>query len=151
MERGGADDPNVIFVDAGNPPGVNFAVSSLVTDPHTGDSSPTPKNLAAWLTANPYLHTDASTHVTLGGVAATRIDATATGARDSSGASCGNGCLGLFDFQPGSYSLTQGERAQFYVLHVDGHQLLVALDDQASDFDRFLPQAKAMLASVQFG
>jgi len=110
--QGYCDDADGAYL--GGPDGIELGINKppKVVDPKTGEAVDTPADLAAWLAKSPAFDSATSSAVTVAGMPATLIDATATGNHD------------LFAYAGGNFHTVAGARFRFYVFRMDGPDLL---------------------------
>ena len=105
-------------------------------------------DLIAWFQDNPVLTVSAPVATSVGGVAATQFDVTATVP-----AECSFGVVFLFPSPSGQghFVLETGEVARFFVLEVGGETLMFAIDAlPGADFETFVAKAQPVIDSIRF-
>lgn len=101
---------------------------------------PTPAAFIAWLRSQSDLNVSTATDVTVGGVAGTQVDVTATVRR----------ALYTSPGAPGIYELQPGQQVRFIVLEVNGHKFHIAAEAPAVSFDAFWADVSKIVDSVAF-
>jgi hypothetical protein len=120
-------------------------------DPSGTTPAPAPKRLLHWVRTHPHLRTGTPQQTNVNGVPAVRLDAKVTSAT-AKPKSCEAKCVPLFipsDGTPVSYQ--PGDMLRFIFLTAGGGPLTITIAARANDFRSFLPQAKKVLQTVQFG
>jgi hypothetical protein len=110
-----------------------------VVDPKTSQGVDAPADLASWLAKSPAFKGAKSSAAQVGGVPARLIDATAT--RE----------LGLFFYTDGNFHTVSGARYHFYVVPLEGPDLVILFAGPAAQFDASLPRIKDIVGSVKLG
>jgi hypothetical protein len=125
----------------GNANGVELGVNRppKVVDPAPRKVMDTPADLAAWLAENPTFEAVSSTAVTIDGTPAILVEADATGDQD------------LFAYDLGNFHTVPGARYRFYVIPMDGPDLLFLAMGQVADFEANLPVLEAIVDSIRLG
>ena len=125
------------------------------TDKGTPYMMDVPKDVVGWLRGHPYLETQGTDPVEMGGVEGVRLDLVVgdlPGGHYSEW--CGSGCVPLIRFGSGSPPLTlwQEDKARLIVLEdVGGKTVVTGFAIQATEFDEHAPEAQKVLDTVQWG
>jgi hypothetical protein len=141
-------------LDDGDPPGLRFVRVSAVFDPLSQRVIELPKDLQAWILANPLLQVRSPVPVSVGGIEGIQIDAEVVRAPkvpyEMRGRLCPiPGCAGLF--VAGTIIDTQkGSALRIVLMKVKGQDLMIEIDSLAKDWAAFLPRAHAVLETVRF-
>jgi hypothetical protein len=141
-------------LDEGDPPGLRFVRVSAVFDPVSQRVIELPKDLEAWILANPLLQVRSPVPVSIGGIEGIQIDAEVAKAPnvpyEMRGRFCPvPGCVGLFvagTIIDGSV----GSMFRFILMDVGGQRLMIEIDSLGSDWATFLRRAQAVLSTVRF-
>ena len=121
--------------------GVELGVNrpEQVVDPVSNRAEDSPDDLAAWLAANPTFDAVERTAVEMDGRRATRIDGAATRAQD------------LFAYASGNFHTQTGLRYRFYVIRLDGPDLVILLLGPRDEFEAASSALDAIVDSVRIG
>jgi hypothetical protein len=118
-------------------------------DPASETTIPTrATDLIAWFQDNPVLTVSTPVATSVGGVAATQLDVTATVP-----AECTFGVVFLFPSPSGQgqFVMETGEVVRFFVLEVGGETLMITIDAYAGvDFETFRAKAQPVIDSIRF-
>jgi hypothetical protein len=130
-----------------------------VFDPRKGgrtaaDAVPGPDDFAAWLRSHPRLETSQPVDVKLGGAEGVQIDVTPRSYPRAMPDECHEvpaQCVPLFVHAGEPIVYPRGTKARFYVLDVDGEQVVAELDVAPEDqFAAKAPVLEAALRTVRF-
>lgn len=141
-------------LDDGDPPGLRFVRVSAVFDPVSQRVIKLPKDLEAWILANPLLQVRSPVPVSIGGIEGTQIDAEVVKAPKTPYEMRGRlcpipGCVGLF--VAGTIIDTQlGSDLRIVLMKVGGQDLMIEIDSLGNDWTAFRERAQAVLATVRF-
>jgi len=132
-----------------------FTSAEEVYDPNGSGGlkiTPAPKDMAAWLQANPYLKPEESKPTSVGGEKGVQFDAIVAGAPTSSECPACVVDLPLFHYSDGSPAgVEKGEKIRFIVLEdVKGQTVTVFVEAPVSGFEEFLPEAQKVIESVEW-
>lgn len=112
-----------------------------------------PGDLVQWLRAHPRLTTGVAIPATRGALAGTSVDLqVALGyANPACGSTrLGDRCVLLFvNADSVFYGLPEGYRARVYVLRLGSQTLVATIEAPAAEFDRFIPEAEQVLATLR--
>jgi hypothetical protein len=148
------DFPHSLTVDDGDPPALRFAIVSAVFDPESQRVIDPPKDLQAWILANPLLEATPPVPVMIGGIQGTQIDARAVKAPrvpyEMRGRFCPlPGCFGLLV----AGTIIDGQTGSMFrliLVKADGQDVLVEMDAVGEDWPSFLARAEKVLGTVSF-
>jgi hypothetical protein len=131
-----------------------FANTEKVYDPKGSNGlkiTPAPKDIAAWLQANPHLKTEEPKSTSVGGEKGVRFDALVTGAVETP--LC-PGCvdLPLFHDSAGASGVEKGEKIRFIIVeNVKGETVTIFVESTPQAFEEFMPKAQKVLDTVKWG
>jgi hypothetical protein len=113
-----------------------------------------PKDVVGWFREHPYLETQGTDTVEVGGIEGVRLDFV-VGDLPAGHYSewCGSGCVNLIRFGSGSPPLTlwQEDKARMIVLEdVEGETVITGFAMPASEFDDHAPEAQKVIDTVQW-
>jgi hypothetical protein len=113
-----------------------------------------PKDVVGWFQEHPYLETQGTDPVEVGGIEGVRLDFV-VGALPEGHYSewCGSGCVNLIRFGSGSPPLIlwQEDKARLIVLEdVEGETVVTGFAMPASEFDGHAPEARKVLDTVRW-
>jgi hypothetical protein len=117
-----------------------FHAPDQVYDPVTGEIVPLEDDFLTWLTSQECIDVAAGpTPVTVAGVSGMQVDFSVV-----TDPAC--------SLRAPSWEPVQGERERMFVVEVNGVDLIIEIATwNPAEFDAFLPEAEAVLATVQFG
>ena len=115
---------------------------------------PAPDKLVGWFQDHPHLKTSRPSPVTVGGVKGVQFDVVLANQPRNRKGVCGNTtqCLDIFALSTGGPSEVFHTKKAHYIVLKDVKDVPVVIyyDEEAEDFDKFVPVAKKVLQSVEW-
>jgi hypothetical protein len=112
-----------------------------------------PKDVVGWFREHPYLETQQTDPVKVGGVEGVRMDVVVGDLpRDHSGG-CGLGCVDLISFSSGGLPLVlfEEDKARLIVLEdVGGERVVTGFAIRTAEFDEHAPEAQKVIDTVEW-
>ena len=143
----GHEDRGIGFA---NLEGAHFYKPTNTGTPYMTD---VPKDVVGWFREHPYLETQQTDPVKVGGVEGVRMDVVVGDVpRDHSGG-CGPGCVDLISFSSGGLPLVlwQEDKARLIVLEdVGGETVVTGFAMRAAEFDEHAPEAQKVIDTVEW-
>jgi hypothetical protein len=143
--------------DEGGPLGfTNLKGAQFFKPTRTGTTYLTdvPKDVVGWFQEHPYLQTQGTDPVEVGGIEGVRLDLVVGDLPEGHHSEwCGSGCVNLIRFGSGSPPLIlwQEDKARLIVLEdVEGETVVTGFAMPASEFDEHAPEARKVLDTVQW-
>jgi hypothetical protein len=120
--------------------GVEFGINRPpeVVDPASNGGLPSPPDLAGWLTAFPGFVSATATSIEIDGTPAKLVEATATQEEQ-----------GLFAYESGNFHTVPEGRYRFYVVPMDGADLVFGFMAPAASFDAAVPEVQDVVDSIK--
>jgi hypothetical protein len=143
----GHEDGALGFV---NLEGAHFYKPTNTGTPYMTD---VPKDVVGWFREHPYLETQGTDRVEVGGIEGVRTDAVVGDLPRGLSDECGSGCVPLFRFSSGGLPLVlfEEDKARWIVLKdVEGETVVTGFDIRAAEFDGYAPEAQKVLDSVRW-
>ncbi len=113
-----------------------------------------PKDVVGWFRKHPYLETQGTDPVKVGGgVEGTRIDYVVGDLPDGYDGGCASGCVPLLRFSSGGLPLVlfEGDKARMIVLEdVRGETVITGFGIRATEFDGHAPEAQKVIDTVEW-
>ena len=113
-----------------------------------------PKDVVGWFRGHPYLETQGTDPVEVGGVEGVRLDLVVGDLPEGHDSVwCGSGCVNLISFGSGSPPLLlwQDDKARLIVLEdVGGETVITGFAGPTSEFEEHAPEAQKVLDTVQW-
>jgi hypothetical protein len=112
-----------------------------------------PKDVVGWFQGHPYLETQGTDPVKVGGVEGVRLDLVVGDLPRGLSGACGSGCVPFFRFSSGGLPRVQLEedKARLIVLEdVRGETVITGFDIRAAEFDGYAPEAQKVIDTVQW-
>ena len=112
-----------------------------------------PKDLVGWFQEHPYLETQGTDPVEVGGVEGVRTDVVVGDLPRGLSDECGSGCVPLFRFSSGGLPLVlfEEDKARVNVLEdVRGETVITGFDIRADEFDEHAPEAQKVIDTVRW-
>jgi hypothetical protein len=112
-----------------------------------------PKDVVGWFQEHPYLETQGTDPVKVGGVEGVRMDVVVGDLPRGRSGECGSECVALFRFSSGGLPLVlwEEDKARVIVLEdVRGETVITGFAIRATDFDDHAPEAQKVLDTVQW-
>ena len=114
-----------------------------------------PKDVVGWLRGHPYLQTQGTDRVEVGGIEGVRLDLAVGDLPEGHYSEwCGSGCVPLIRFGSGAPPLTlwQDDKARLIVLEgVGGETVVTGFVSPAAEFDGHAPEARKVIDTVEWG
>ena len=123
------------------------------TDTGTTYMTDVPKDVVGWFQGHPYLETQGTDPVKVGGVEGVRTDVVVGDLPRSLSDECGSGCVPLFRFSSGGLPLVllEEDKARVIVLEdVRGETVITGFGIRAAEFDEHAPEAQKVLDTVEW-
>ena len=144
--------------DEGGPLGFANVREALVYKPtRTGSNTymtDVPKDMVGWFRGHPYLETQGTDQVEVGGIEGVRLDLVVGDLPEGHHSEwCGSGCVNILRFNSGGPPLTlrQDDKARLIVLEdVEGETVVTGFAMPASEFDDHAPEARKVLDTVDW-
>ena len=143
--------------DEGGPLGFTNLKGARFFEPtRTGSTYMTdvPKDVVGWLRGHPYLQTQGTDRVEVGGIEGVRLDLAVGDLPEGHYSEwCGSGCVPLLRFGSGAPPLTlwRGEKARLIVLEdVGGETVVTGFAVRAAKFDEHASEAQKVIDTVQW-
>jgi hypothetical protein len=144
--------------DEGGPLGFANVREAFVYKPtRTGSNTymtDVPKDVVGWFREHPYLETQGTDPVEVGGIEGVRLDLVVGDLPEGHHSEwCGSGCVNLIRFNSGGPPLTlwQEDKARLIVLEdVEGETVITGFAIRAAKFDEHAPEAQKVLDTVQW-
>ena len=144
--------------DEGGPLGFANVREALVYKPtRTGSNTymtDVPKDMVGWFRGHPYLETQGTDQVEVGGIEGVRLDLVVGDLPEGHHSEwCGSGCVNLIRFNSGGPPLTlwKEDKARLIVLEdVEGETVVTGFAMPASEFDDHAPEARKVLDTVDW-
>jgi hypothetical protein len=146
---------DALFITRGETKAIGFVNAQEVYKP-TKTGTPNvveaPKDMVGWFQQHPYLHTDKSEPVTVGGVKGEQFDVVVEDMPEDYSAVGGADCVDLFRLSTGiSVCQPVEEKVRLTVLEdVKGETVTIGFASPATEFDEFVPEAQKVLDSVKW-
>ena len=147
---------DALFIVHGETTGIGFVNAQEVFKP-TKTGTPNvveaPEDMVGWFQRHPYLQTDNSEVVTVGGVKGERFDVVVEDLPEDYYSVCGSDCVGLFRLSAGfPVSLVEADKVRLFVLEdVKGETVTLGFVSPATEFDEFAPEAQKVIDTVEWG
>ena len=147
---------DALFIVHGETTGIGFVNAQEVFKP-TKTGTPNvveaPEDMVGWFQRHPYLQTDNSEPVTVGGVKGERFDVVVEDLPEDYYSVCGSDCVGLFRLSAGfTVSLVEADKVRLFVLEdVKGETVTLGFVSPATEFDEFAPEAQKVIDTVEWG
>jgi hypothetical protein len=113
-----------------------------------------PKDVVGWFREHPYLETEGTDPVEVGGIEGVRLDLVVGDLPEGHHSEwCGSGCVNLIRFNSGGPPLIlwQEDKARLIVLEdVEGETVVTGFVIRATEFDEHAPEAQKVLDSVRW-
>jgi len=112
-----------------------------------------PKDVVGWYQEHPYLETQGTDPVEVGGVEGVRADMVVGDLPRGLSDECGSGCVPLFRFSSGGLPLVlfEEDKARVNVLEdVRGETVITGFDIRADEFDEHAPEAQKVIDTVEW-
>lgn len=112
-----------------------------------------PKDVVGWFQEHPYLETQETDPVEVGGGEGVRMDVVVGDLPKGHYGECGSGCVGFFRFSSGGplLGLWEEDKARLIVLEdVEGETVITGFAVRATEFDDHAPEAQEVLDTVQW-
>ena len=112
-----------------------------------------PEDVVGWFQGHPYLETQQTGPVKVGGAEGVRMDVVVGDLPRDHSDGCGPGCVALFRHRSGALPLVlwQEDKARLIVLEaVRGETVLTGFATRATEFDEHAPEAQKVLDSVEW-
>jgi hypothetical protein len=113
-----------------------------------------PKDVVGWFQEHPYLETQGTDPVEVGGIEGVRLDFVVGDLPEGHHSEwCGSGCVNLIRFGSGSppLILRQEDKARLIVLEdVEGETVVTGFAIRAAEFDDHAPEAQKVLDTVEW-
>jgi len=123
----------------------------------TGTGTPymtdVPKDVVGWFREHPYLKTQETEPVNVGGVEGVRIDVVVGDLPKDYYGECGLGCVDVFRFSSGGLPLRllEEEKARLIVLEdVGGETVMTGFAFPVDEFDEHAPEARKVIDTVEW-
>ena len=144
--------------DEGGPLGFANVREALVYKPtRTGSNTymtDVPKDMVGWFRGHPYLETQGTDQVEVGGIEGVRLDLVVGDLPEGHHSEwCGSGCVNILRFNSGGPPLIfwQEDKARLIVLEdVEGETVVTGFAMPASEFDDHAPEARKVLDTVDW-
>jgi len=144
----GREDGGLGFV---NLKGARFFKPTNTGTPYMTD---VPKDVVGWFQGHPYLETQGTDPVEVGGVEGVRTDVVVGDLPRGLSDECGSGCVPLFRFSSGGLPLVllEEDKARVIVLEdVGGDTVIAGFATRVEEFDDHAPEAQKVLDTVEWG
>jgi hypothetical protein len=143
--------------DEGGPLGfTNLKGARFFKPTRTGTTYMTdvPKDVVGWFQEHPYLETQGTDPVEVGGIEGVRLDLVVGDLPEGHHSEwCGSGCVNLIRFSSGGSPLIlwQEDKARMIVLEdVRGETVITGFVSPAAEFDEHAPQAQKVIDTVEW-
>jgi hypothetical protein len=141
--------------DEGGPLGFTNLKGAMFFKPTNTNTYMTdvPKDVVGWFREHPYLETQGTDTVEVGGIEGVRLDFVVGDLPEGHHSEwCGSGCVNLIRFGSGGpLTLRQEDKARMIVLEdVEGETVMTGFAIPASEFDDHAPEAQKVLDTVQW-
>jgi len=141
--------------DEGGPLGFTNLKGAMFFKPTNTNTYMTdvPKDVVGWFQEHPYLETQGTDPVEVGGVEGIRTDVVVGDLPRGLSDECGSGCVPLFRFSSGGLPLVlfEEDKARVNVLEdVRGETVITGFDIRADEFDEHAPEAQKVIDTVEW-
>jgi hypothetical protein len=123
------------------------------TDTGTPYMTDVPKDVVGWFREHPYLKTQGTDPVKVGGIEGVRMDVVVGDLPRDHYGECGPGCVNLIRFGSGGLPLIlwREDKARLIVLEdVEGETVVTGFALRADEFDEHAPEAQKVLDTVEW-
>jgi hypothetical protein len=123
------------------------------TDTGTTYMTDVPKDVVGWFRGHPYLETQGTDPVKVGGVEGVRTDVVVGDLPRGLSGECGSGCVPLLRFSSGGLPLVlfEEDKARVIVLEdVGGETVVTGFATRVEEFDDHAPEAQKVLDTVEW-